>query len=310
VHRFLTILVIGIPTVAFFAAADSGIAFAGVGAVAESGGNISVGASSDTSFGGSPGAVTTSPVVATAPAPSSPSSPSSAPNPNAPICRSTVLTLNNMLGPPPGVTGPGSWYSILCSGPSGSTTQNLWISAATPGTPAPPAPPAPPVDPRTLALQAESQLQLPSPTVSFDPANAAVVNLPTWLWVSPAIWHPYSVAAVAGAVTATATATPVSVTWTMGDGGSVGCDGPGTVYQPQLPSSAQTTYCSYAYPVSSAGQPSSTGGPGHPAFAVTATVAWQVSWTAQGAAGGGTLPELTTAGGASLPVMQVESVNS
>ena len=308
-HRHLMIVVAVsalLPVNLVFA---SDLAFAGVQAGSNPTGTISVGASSETSFGGSPEADSASPpVVATAPAPSSPSVP---PSPTTTICTSTMLTLNNMLGPPPGVTGPGSWYSISCSGPAGTITQDpTWISSATPTTPTTPAPATPPVDPRTLALQAESQLQLPDPTVSFNPANAAVVNLPTWLWVDPAIWHSYSVTATAGAVTATATATPVSVAWTMGDGGSVGCGGPGSVYQPELPSSAQTTYCSYAYPVASVGQPSSTGGPGQPAFTVTATVTWQVSWTAQGAAGGGALPGLTTAGRASLPVMQVESVNS
>jgi hypothetical protein len=279
-----------------FAADRSTVAFADATSI-DSGGTISVGVSTDSSSGGSPGAA-----AATVSAPSTASN-SSAPS-SATICTSTVLTLNNQLGPPPGVTTPGSWYSITCSGPTSSTTQNLWISAGTP------APPAPTVDPRTVALQAENELHLPSPVVSFNPANAAVVNLPTWLWVNPAIWHPYSITATVGGVAATATASPVSVTWSMGDGDSVGCGGPGSVYQPELPSSAQTTNCSYVYPMSSAGQASPNGSSDQSAFTVTATVAWQVSWTVQGATGGGVLPGLDTTARASLPVMQVESVNS
>lgn len=226
---------------------------------------------------------------------------------SAPVCTDTVLTLNNDLGPPPGVTTPGSWYSITCTDASGnSTTETLWISSgSTPTTPS-----APAIDPRTVALQAENSLQLPSPVPNSNPAGSAVVNLPTWLWIDPSLWHSYSVSATTGAVTATATAVPTSVTWHMGDGGSVTCNGPGTPYQAALPSSTQSTSCAYTYAVTSDGQPSPSGDPDGGAFGVTATVHWSVTWTAQGAAGGGSLPGLTTSTGVPLRVIQVESVNS
>ena len=218
-----------------------------------------------------------------------------------------MLVLNDQLGPPPGVTTPGSWYSITCTDSAGnSNSQTVWISSGT----SPSAPAAPAVDPRSVALQAENSLALPSPSIGFNPPADAVVNLPTWLWIDPAIWHAYSVSATVGTVSATATAQPVSVTWSMGDGGSVNCPGTGTVYQPAVPASAQTTACSYSYPRSSAGQPSVSGDPNQGAFVVSATVDWEVSWTAQGAAGGGNLPGLTTTSQAPLRVVQVESVNS
>ncbi len=260
----------------------------------DSGGTISVGASTSAS---SPG---------TSSVPAGVASLAASPAGFVPTCTTDVLTLNNALGPPPGVTGPGSWYSILCTtSAGGTTTTNLWISSgATP----PAAPPA--VDPYAVALQAENSLNLPSPTISFNPPTNAVVNLPTWLWIDAALWHPYAVSATVGAVTATATATPTSVTWNLGDGDALNCDGPGTAYQTDLPSSAQETACSYTYPTTSQGQPASDGNPDDGAFRVTATVAWQVAWTAQGAPGGGNLPSLTTTSAASLRVEQVQSVNS
>jgi hypothetical protein len=261
----------------------------------ETGGTISVGASTTVSSPSAPSASSTGDTP-----------PSGSPAAFVPVCTTDVLTLNNAVGPPPGVTTPGSWYSILCTNAGGgTTTTNLWISNA-PGAP----PAAPAVDPYAVALQAEDSLNLPSPTIEFNPPNNAVVNLPTWLWVDAALWHPYVVSATVGAVTATATATPISVTWNLGDGGSLECAGPGTAYRTDLPSSAQQTSCSYVYQMTSLGQPSPDGNPNDGAFRISATVAWQVVWTAQGAPGGGNLPALTTNSAANLRVEQVESVNS
>jgi hypothetical protein len=221
-----------------------------------------------------------------------------------------VLALNNDVGPPPGVTAPGSWYEITCTAADGTrTTQTLWISNTASTATAPP-PTTPAVDPLTVARQAANALQLPDPTPSFDPSGSAVVNLPTWLWIDGSIWHRYSVTASVGTVTATAVATPVSVVWAMGDGQSVTCPGPGTPYQVGLPPSAQRTDCTFTYPVSSVGQPSPNGDPNQGAFAVEATVEWAISWTATGAPGGGSLPGATTSTRTALRVVQVESVNS
>jgi hypothetical protein len=144
----------------------------------------------------------------------------------------------------------------------------------------------------------------------FNPAGTAVTNLPTWLWIGPGLWHPYSVSATVGSVTATATASPVAVIWSMGDGGSTTCTGPGTPYQSDLAASGQQTTCSHTYSVTSDGQPSLNGDPDDGAFHVTATIEWRVSWIASGAPGGGALPDLTTESDTNLRVEQVQSVNS
>jgi hypothetical protein len=256
------------------------------------GGTVTVGAGTGTSSGGSPGGG-----IAPQPGGGGAASPW--------ICTYTPLVLNDGPGFAPGGPTPGGWYSVTCTdqltGVSQTTTE--WIPDASSAT-------APPVDPRSVALQAENSLQLPAPTAHFNPPGPAVVNLPTWLWVNGTMWHPYSVTAQVGPVSATAVATPISVTWSMGDGGTVACPGPGVPFDAGQTPPATPAPCIYTYATSSAGQPADAVSPEGNAFDVVATIHWSVSWTAQGAAGGGALPGLTTASTTALPVEQVESVNS
>jgi len=144
--------------------------------------------------------------------------------------------------------------------------------------------------------------------IQVNPVEFSVVNLPTWLAIDPDMWHVNQATATIGGVTATALATPESVTWTMGDGGVVECQGPGTRFDPDLAAGLQSTSCSYTYTRSSDGEPGSDGDPNDGAFTVTATVTWKVTWTAVGTPGGGILPALHTATTKALRVEQVESV--
>lgn len=104
------------------------------------------------------------------------------------------------------------------------------------------------------------------------------MNVSSWLWVGSGAWRSMSATAAAGPVSATATAAPAEVVWTMGDGHSVTCDGPGVPYNSSNPNA--TTYCSYTWPTSSGGEPGGV-------YRVTATVYYQAAWTAAGAPGGG-----------------------
>ena len=221
------------------------------------------------------------------------------------VCTSVSLVLNDEGGIAPGGPTPGGWYSVTCTdlATGQSVTQTVWIADQ-------PAPVAPTVSPYSVALQAERSIQLPRPSLHLNPSAAAVVNLPTWLWIDAALWRPYSVSASVGAVTATAVARPVSVTWSPGDGSAVTCPGPGTPFDSELPAAGQSTDCSHTYETSSAGQPSSDGLPDDASFPVRATVTWAVTWSTVGGAGGGTLPALVTTASTSLRVEQVESVNS
>ena len=200
---------------------------------------------------------------------------------------------------------PGSWYLRECPNSSADSIGSVVVWFPDQGPPSAPAPTAP----EGVAEQAERSMVLPVPQPGVNPSPRAVVNLPEWLWIDPSIWHPVSVTDSAGGVSATATAVPVSVTWTMGDGGDLVCDGPGTPYVVQLPAATQTTACSYTYRASSASQPSPDGDPNDAAYEVTATVTWNVTWHAVGTEGGGSLPGLTTSVRFALAVQQIESVN-
>ena len=72
----------------------------------------------------------------------------------------------------------------------------------------------------------------------------AVVNLPTWLWVTDD-WDPIEESESQGFVTVVVQARPVDTTWDPGDGAQVICDGPGVEWAPGMPDDA--TDCTYTY---------------------------------------------------------------
>lgn len=259
-------------------------AFAGA-----SGTTLSVGVSTSSSSRGSAGS----------PAATSSSSGS------APVCTYTLMT--GVDAPSPTGSLLGQWYSVSCVGedlnPSDGgvifVPENPSETGVTPATP-----------PKTVAAQAAKSISLPDPGVYMNPVSYSIVNLATWLWIDPAMWHPLTASATAGGVTATATAVPESVLWSMGDGHTVKCNGPGIPYESTAPSDMQQTYCSYTYTEPSIGQPSDDGDPNDAAYLVTATITWGVTWSAVGASGGGTLPSLQTQSSVHVRVEQVESIGT
>ena len=209
---------------------------------------------------------------------------------------------------------PGQWLLIECPGDDLTpfTGELGWFRTTfRPGADTPPAPgSAPPPSTRALALRAEGSLSVPDPVIEMSPSRFSVVNLQTWLWIDADGWRSISATASAGGVSATATAVPQSVVWTMGDGGTVTCVGPGTAYNPSISPDLQSTTCSYIYRTSSAGQPSTDGDPNDGAYPVTASIEWSVTWRATGAPGGGALPPLHTTSTTAVRVEQIESVGS
>ena len=101
----------------------------------------------------------------------------------------------------------------------------------------------------------------------------SAVGLPVWLWdnVTPTTWGPNTATAAAAGVTVTATGTATQIVWSMGDGSTVTCTGPGVAYQSSFGDRAPA--CGHIYTVTSAAQP---GG----AYAINATATWVVNWTA------------------------------
>lgn len=181
--------------------------------------------------------------------------------------------------------GPGDWdrYMEICYDASGNEI-SYSIVFIPPGEPAPDGEAA--VDPLVLARRAVERLPLAGPSVAMSPSadRAQLVNLATWLWVDG--WAPLSATASVGPVAVTVTATPEQVSWDMGTGDVVVCDGPGMPYDVGRPAEGQSTDCSYTYRRSSSGQPGQR-------YAVTATQTWDVSWTASGVPGGGDLGEVS-----------------
>jgi hypothetical protein len=274
----------------------SAVAYAGEATGSDGGNNATVGVLSTSS---SPGASATA-------APGGGRDSGGGVGGSGPTCTYTPVELAASAGfdLAPGGPTPGVWFLVSCGqGPE----EVEWVPTA-PNVPTAAA--GNEVSPGAAAAKAAASIVLPSPSIEVNPAQFSVVNLATWLAIDPAGWQPYRATATVAGVTATAVATPQDVTWTMGDGGEVVCDGPGSQYSPDLAANLQSTSCSYTYTRSSAGEPSVDGNSNDGAFAVTATVSWKVTWTAVGAPGGGTLPPLETSSTVAVRVEQVESIGS
>ncbi len=227
-------------------------------------------------------------------------------SPSPQLCTLVPLAESTSAQLAPGGPTPGQWYVMSCNGQDFIPSTGLsWVPFGKQGPKG-----AAPIDPLVLAEKAADSIALPGPSIHTNPSGYTIVNLNTWLWVDEAAWRPFVASATAGPVTATAVATPSSVSWSMGDGDTVVCQGPGTPYDQNEPASDQQTNCSYTYRQSSAGQPSPDGDPNDGAYQVTASVTWTVTWTATGAPGGGTLPVLQTRSSEPLRVEQVESITT
>lgn len=126
------------------------------------------------------------------------------------------------------------------------------------------------------------------------------VQVPTWLWLNQSWWHPYEATARAGPVWSTVRVTPVEVVWRLGDGHTVVCRGPGTVWRPGTP--ADSSDCTYTYRNSSTGQPGGT-------FRIQAAVRFAVGWSSN-AATGGTLPAITRIATLDVAVGEIQAIGT
>jgi hypothetical protein len=183
--------------------------------------------------------------------------------------------------------GPGNWYGKVCPDGSGSI---VWIPLAGPA-----------VDPAAVAQEALDRASIPGPGIHLNPDGRQYVNLETWLWVDG--WRSVSVTAAVGGVSVTVTARPDRVEWSMGDGGRVICNGPGTAFDRHRSADGQHTNCSYTFHRSSTDQP---GG----AYSVRATSVWHVTWTATGAAQtSGDLGLIRRSDATAVRVSEIQAVN-
>ncbi|XVV39267.1 ATP/GTP-binding protein [Streptomyces sp. CA-100214] len=131
----------------------------------------------------------------------------------------------------------------------------------------------PAVDPAAVAAIAVSKMKLLGPDIASPrAAGRYTVGVPMWIWVdeTPTSYGPQTTSATAGAVTVTATARVSSITWSMGDGSTVTCNGPGTPYKGSS-DMAESPTCGHIYKASSAKVQSGK-------FTVTAMSTWTVDW--------------------------------
>lgn len=193
---------------------------------------------------------------------------------------------------PPHPEGSGDWFMVLCS-PDGKDPLShgpVWIPAGE----------TTPVRVEDLAETARSRLVLPAPGIAASPARTQLVHLPTWLWLAQG-WQAMSATASAPGVTVTADAAPTSVTWSMGDGVTITCNGAGTPFRPGSDAASSSPDCGHTYRISSAQQAGQE-------FPVIATTHWAVTWS--GAGQSGTFLEMTTTGNAAFRVAESQAITT
>lgn len=155
------------------------------------------------------------------------------------------------------------------------------------------------IPPAVIAQRAISNLTLTAPPIQMSPppdSQGATIGFPVWMWLQPGIaaTGPITAAATAGGVTVTATARLQRVIWTMGDGSTVTCIGPGTPFA-LAQAGTSSPDCGHTYTAKSA------------AVTVRATSIWQVTWQGGGATGQATLqPDAQV----QLPVREVRTLNT
>lgn len=106
------------------------------------------------------------------------------------------------------------------------------------------------------------------------PGSIGIIGLPTWMWVADpgeATTGPITRTAALEGYSVTATATMTQVVWSMGDGSSVTCAGPGTPYADRYDTQSSPT-CGHTY--TRMGR-----------YPVTATSYWAVNWEGIGQTG-------------------------
>lgn len=210
-------------------------------------------------------------------------------------------------GTPIPTDGTGRWYNRICSNPDqqdaildqypqmGDVERILALGELARTTSRRPLY----IRPRAVDLVDEARDLLVFPTAEprFAPADPwTYVNHPTALWVDPASWQPQTAVAEAPGVRVVVTATPREVTWSLGDGQELVCPGPGRPPDPAQPDDHGDCFHTWRWP--SAG------------YEVTATVYWHVTWTAEGAPGGGDLGMFPTRSPVTaVPVAEIQALN-
>ncbi len=160
-------------------------------------------------------------------------------------------------------------YTVDVCDSDGNYVQTITVS---------PSRPRPRPTQSSVVSSAMGALNPPSPTIHTSPSyrSGLLVQTPTWLWLPPSYWRTYSTTIMVWGYVVTIFATPTTVRWTMGNGDSITCIGPGTPWIPGFADALST--CRYTYRHSSDG---ATGD----RYKITATVTFMGSFTTVGLGG-------------------------
>lgn len=157
------------------------------------------------------------------------------------------------------------------------------------------------VSPGEAARTAVARLPLEGIEIGMVPKSeeeggVGAVGLPAWMWVedteNPRAWGPYTATESVDGLEVTATARPLFVTWDVGDGEQVVCEGPGTPYERSF-GKKESPDCGYTYM-----------GMGN--YTVTALTTWGVEWSAGGESG---VIETTTRSNQAVEIGEFQALN-
>lgn len=172
---------------------------------------------------------------------------------------------------------PGDGAVYNCYQPQTDLLITLWAKDQPPNSGAGPTP-------GEVAQIAIKQMDLTAINVGITPepgeGNVGIVGMPVWLWAADPESRtvgPISSSATAGGVTVTATARLHKLTWDMGDGTTLTCNGPGTPYKASY-GNTKSPDCGHSYEQSSSTESGGT-------FTVTATSDWVITWEGAGQTG-------------------------
>ncbi|MFI5959755.1 hypothetical protein [Cryptosporangium sp. NPDC051539] len=182
--------------------------------------------------------------------------------------------------------GIGCITRVQKPGTSGTETEKRVVSQPRPGGAAGEAAPDEiATTPGEAAEQAVSLLPLRGPRIGIAPDTdgRGLVGLPVWLWTdqTPETWGPLEQTTTVTGIAVSVHAQATSITWEMGDGTAITCDGPGTPYEPAYGNVASPD-CGYRYTHPSTSQPDGV-------YTITGTTDWTVTWQIVGSGDNGVI---------------------
>jgi enoyl reductase len=209
--------------------------------------------------------------------------------------------------------GKGYWWTAFYDdrrlaepGANDCTQPPFWVDTG-----APPPPVKNAVTPEVLAQLAYAEIRIPQGEASTNPDGTLTVNLPTWVWLDEATFHPVSVRVYVTVldIEATTTATPVALHIDPGTpdatvhpaSGDCPIDAEGHIGTPYVKGATGDPPCGVTYLRSS----EANGGP----YPLKATVTWKISWTGTGRPTPVALEDGTFGTPQDVEVREIQTVN-